>query len=71
MTVSGSADVRHLRARVASAKRWGQDATEIQRELREAMLEREIIAAVSSWPPLTSEQRSRLATLLGPGGESR
>lgn len=71
MAVNESTDVRTLRARVASAKRWKQDnAADLQRELREAMLERQIVAAVSTWPPLTNEQRARLSTLLAPGGES-
>ncbi len=60
--------VAHHRARVANAVLRGDDdaATEARRELKAAVLEDAIRKTVDSAPPLTNEQRTRLAKLLRP-----
>jgi hypothetical protein len=70
-----SPKVSHLRGQVAASKRhYGADdprSTEAARELREAMLAEQIKKVVDSAPPLSSEQRARLAVLLlAPSGGS-
>lgn len=58
---------RELRAKVASARRWNKPELEdLQRELKEVMLERAIMSALADGPELLSEQRDRLARLLAP-----
>lgn len=39
-----------------------------RRDLRAERFAAQIKAEVDGWPPLTSEQRARLAQLLAPGG---
>jgi hypothetical protein len=55
-----------LRGRLANAHRRGDEATilEIRRDLAAAKLEQYIERVVSEAPPLTDEQRDRLAGLL-------
>lgn len=57
-------------ARLAAVKRWRPDdepALEVaERELREATLADHIRRVVETAPPLTAEQRARLAVLLMP-----
>lgn len=66
--------VAHLRAKVAVYKRDGRqdDLHQAQRDLCAARLEQAIRKAVEAAPPLTPEQRMRLAAILKPvpaGGE--
>ena len=56
-------------ARVARDVRAGRDSTESRRAVTEAKLERAVREAVAAAPPLTAEQRQRLAALLT-GGRS-
>lgn len=60
--------VAHHRARLANAVRRGDDAaaTESRRDLKAARLEDHIRKTVDEAPPLTDEQRARLAQLLQP-----
>ena len=60
--------VRVARSRVAHAVKRGEDATTARTMLKEAKLERWIQEALETAPPLTEQQRSRLATMLAPGG---
>lgn len=68
--------VARLRARKAAITRHhGPDAdtADLDRELKAASLEDHIRRVVDAAPPLTEEQRTRLALLLAPhrtGGES-
>jgi hypothetical protein len=58
--------------RVAYYSRRGespQKLEEARREVAAAKLERAIQDALESAPPLTTEQRNRLAVLLAKGGE--
>lgn len=63
-------DVRSKRGKYAQAIRWhGQDsqqATNSRRDLAEAQIEAYIDKILSEAPPLTAEQRTRLAELLRP-----
>ncbi|MCG3756690.1 hypothetical protein [Amycolatopsis sp. Poz14] len=62
------AESRRRNGRLAIAKRWG-NTEEVERltlEHREAKLQEHITEMVSTWPPLTNEQRVRLAALLVP-----
>ncbi len=62
--------VTKARSAVATSIRYGHDPARIEaarRDLAEAKLERHIREIVDSAPPLTDEQRSRLALLLSPG----
>ena len=65
-----SSTTRHLRARVASLTRSrpleDPELQSARTELRTARLEDRIRAEVAEWPPLTDEQRGRLAALLRP-----
>ena len=62
------------RARVASLSRsrTADDPAllDARRDLRAARAEEYVRQLVDSAPPLTSEQRDRLAVLLRPGGEA-
>lgn len=64
------ATINHHRARVARAVQRGdaETAEEARRDLLAAKLARAIEAAVNAAPPLTDEQRARLAGLLMPAG---
>lgn len=57
---------QHLRGRLANAHRRGDEAVilEVRRDLAAAKLEQYIERVVSEAPPLTDEQRERLAGLL-------
>jgi hypothetical protein len=69
-----SPEVSHRRAQVAASKRHrGADdprSMDAVRELRETMLAEHIQRIVAQAPPLSAEQRNRLAVLLlgAPGG---
>lgn len=62
---------RHNRARVAALSRWrddhAADLVDAQRRLREDRLADYIKKTVDEAPPLTPEQRQRLAVLLSGG----
>lgn len=57
------------RSQIAHAKRRDPDAdtTELRRQLKAERLEVHIAKTVAEWPPLTPEQRDRLALLLRGG----
>jgi hypothetical protein len=67
------AEDAHLRARVANFRRHHPDRPELaaddQRQLKANKMERYIRQLVDDFPPLTQEQRARLATLLAGGGD--
>lgn len=56
------------RAKIANAKRANPDAdvTDLRRQLRAERLEEHIRAVVAEAPPLTDQQRDRLALALRP-----
>jgi hypothetical protein len=62
-------EARQVQARIASHERWHPDRPELaddaRRELKTLTLA-EHLATVNEWPPLTDEQRERLAELLLP-----
>ncbi len=61
--------VRTLQAKAAAAKRWNNsERDEITRDYRTAKLAEYIKRTVDAAPPLTAEQRDRLAALLRPMG---
>lgn len=64
--------VRKAGSKVALAHRYHRDNPEriaaARRELAEANIERAINRALATAPPLTAEQRDRLAALLAGGG---
>ncbi|HET8536116.1 MAG TPA: hypothetical protein VFL73_02950 [Solirubrobacteraceae bacterium] len=62
---------RQLQARYALAHRYrpNEDHTALKRELKAAQLAEHIERVVNEAPPLTPEQRDRLAVLLR-GGEA-
>lgn len=66
-----TSSVRRARARLAGTVKHHPDAdvTHLRRELKAAKLEQAIRAAVDAAPPLTDDQRSRLAGLLAPRGQ--
>lgn len=59
---------RSRNAKLGNARRWGnaEEIERLTREVREEQLQRQITEMVSTWPPLTNEQRVRLAALLVP-----
>lgn len=57
---------RHERARVAALARHHP---EVRQQLKAAQAEQYVRELVDSWPPLTAEQRRRLAALLNGSGE--
>jgi hypothetical protein len=68
--MSLSAEGRHRRARAAALSRHDPErAEEDRRVLKAAAMERYIKQMVDRWPPLTADQRGRLALLLK-GGEA-
>lgn len=62
----------HTRSRIAHTKRAdpSADVTELRRQLKAERLEEYIQRTVDSAPPLTTEQRSRLALLLSGGPDA-
>ncbi len=58
-----------LQARLAAESRHrpSDDHTQLRQEFKAARLEETIRETVDSWPPLTPEQRDRLALLLQGG----
>jgi len=58
--------VRGAVAALGVASRTGGNVEEARRTLKEAKLERWIQEALETAPPLTDQQRSRLATMLAP-----
>jgi hypothetical protein len=56
--------VLKCRSDVAVAHRYGRDATNARRDLAEAKIAQYIRQVVEAAPPLTAEQRDRLALLL-------
>lgn len=66
-----SPQVLHARARVGALARWSKDdgaeLEEARQDLSALRLEEHIRAAVDGAPPLTPEQRARLARLLRGG----
>lgn len=70
--MGGGADVSEwtrARARLAVATRFGAPKKEIEtlkREVKTARLAEVIEKTLADWPPLTPEQRTRLADLLRP-----
>ena len=63
---------RQLRTRIATAVQNGREAEaeQARREFKAAKAESYIRSLVESAPPLTPEQRDRLALLLRPNGEA-
>lgn len=59
------------RLRVNRRPDRGADETPLLVELKAAKLADRIAREIESWPPLTDEQRDRLATLLRPAGTTR
>ncbi len=58
-------DQRRLVSQIAAASRWGSgDVDAARRDLAASRAEEYIARLVASAPPLTSEQRSKLAVLL-------
>lgn len=62
----------HIRAKLANARRLDPtaDITDLQRDLKAARLAEHIAKVVDSAPPLTPEQRDRLALLLRGGDDA-
>ena len=71
---TGSPAVAHKRARVMALKRHhpegGQAVDAAVLDLREQMLTEHIQREVAKGPPLTDQQRARLAALLRPSGSN-
>jgi hypothetical protein len=68
MSTSLSAEARRRRARAAALSRHHpEQAEEDRRVLKHDAMERYIREMVDRWPPLTSDQRDRLALLLQGG----
>lgn len=70
--MSVSPEAAKVRARLAATKRWNPDSPTIeddQREYKTLTLAEHIARVVDSFPPLTEEQRARLAVLLRPVAE--
>lgn len=61
----------HTRSRIAHTKKANPDAdvTDLRRQLKAERLEDYIQRTVDAAPPLTDEQRHRLAALLSGGGQ--
>jgi hypothetical protein len=66
-----SPEAARVRARIAGKKRQNPraDVTEDQRELKTVSLEEHIRRVVDGLPPLSEEQRTRLALLLSPAAK--
>ena len=63
----------HTRSKIAVTKRANPsaDLTELRRQLKAERLEEHIKQVVDSAPPLSLEQRSRIAALLTSGGDAQ
>jgi len=63
---------RSIAGKIAAIERHhpGADTTELRRDLGAAQLEEHVRRVVDTFPPLTAEQRSRLALLLKGGGDA-
>lgn len=59
--------VHVARSAIANAARAGRDQTAARQQLKEAKLDRWIREALDTAPPLTDEQRHRLASMLTGG----
>ena len=59
---------RSLQAQRAAAKRWNKPTEELDRDYAAEKLADYISRTVDAAPPLTAEQRDRLAVLLNAGG---
>ena len=61
-------EIAKARAKIAASGRWHPDCDtgELRRDLRAAKLADHIRRVVDEAPPLTTEQRDRLAVLLRP-----
>lgn len=68
MPGSPPAEIAHLRSRHARAVQCGRadQAAVLRRELEIAQLERHVRAVVDAAPPLSKDQRDKLAALLRP-----
>lgn len=68
-----SKDVARHHGRVAITARWSPGSPELdaaRRDLKAAKLREHIKREVSTWPPLSDEQRVRLAELLAPARDA-
>lgn len=67
-------EIRRLRARVARVARYHPDQPELaaddRRALKAAVAEQYVRELVDGWPPLTPDQRGRLAALLAGASEA-
>lgn len=63
--------VQQAKGRLGAAARLGGDVTGARRDLAAAKIEQYITEVVASAPPLTQEQRDRLAALLRPTGTAQ
>lgn len=72
MSETDAPSLTHHRARKAHAVRYGNEAAAnaADRDLRAAKLEKHIRDLVDAAPPLTAEQRLRLASLLTGGARA-
>lgn len=68
MSTTDTQSWRHHRARVARAERYGdrEAADAARQDLKFVRAEDYARELVSTWPPLTSEQRERIAAILRP-----
>lgn len=63
-----SSEVKSLQGKKAAAIRWGNpDVTNVDRDLAAEKIAAYIEKVVSTAPPLTSAQKSRLSALIGGG----
>lgn len=67
MPAQASESTRSLRARRAAARRWGHPAEALDRDYAESKLADYIEQTLATAPPLTADQRQRLAVLLSGG----
>lgn len=68
-----SPDLAHHRARVAATARAARGSAahdDAKRDLEALKLQKHIQKVVSTWPPLSDEQRTRLAELLAPARQA-